>query len=735
MITINNIYKIYVNKHNGNKTYALKNVSASFADKGLCFITGRSGSGKTTLLNIISTIDSPTRGDVVFNEFNYSKLKKEDFETMRNHHIGIIFQEYYLIPYYTVGENIKIAIDLLRDDLSDYEKIEEVNNVLRKVSLVDKDGNTYYDRKISELSGGEKQRVAIARALIKKPKVILADEPTGALDLTTGKEILTLLKDISKEYLVIVVSHDEEFANNYGDRIIKLSDGQIVSDTGCSNIQEETIDENFLNVNKVDLKFKTYYKMGIEGFKHKSFRLVLTIIMLLITTFSFGAFVILLTSSTTKASLKYAYCNNGYTYIKGYELIYYEYGMDSYFSRVYSEHGIGSDPLYDKNSVKTQMIKDYGGAPIIYRDDIKYKKTINLTDEQIEALIYEERNYDFIYKYFVSYYAYAYQYVDGLPLEVDSRFIDKSLCHIPNTIYEIALTDVMAELYFAFGFVNEDGTVSTINTPDDLIGKKVGNYTICGVYTTPDSQFIFDNRTISIPEYEPLSTTTVLSESFTYCMYSKWILCNDFYGKLKEANPDKKIYERVTRFFLPAKKGIISDSIFLAKLFFIEENSFGGLDYYGVEAGTMYYKAPFVERNLRIVMFLVALVILVVIFFVLSILALASYLNVLVNRRKKEFGILLSIGFKSKNLKKIILIEAGLLCLIILGVFYITSLIIIKIINDIIFVIPFLCLGFIPIVLTLLSTVLFTFCATNRANKKLSKLLPKEILIKSDELV
>ena len=219
MINIKNLTKIYKSK-NKEKCIAVNDVSLTFEEKGFVFIIGKSGSGKTTLLGLIGGLDNITSGDIIIDGNAFSSFKYRDFINYRNQMIGYVFQDYHLIDELTIEENIGISLDLQNIKYTD-----EINNVLENVGL-----KGYGKRYPKELSGGEKQRVAIARALIKNPKIILADEPTGNLDSKTTTQILNLLKELSKERLVLMVSHNLTDANNYADRIIELSEGKIIND-------------------------------------------------------------------------------------------------------------------------------------------------------------------------------------------------------------------------------------------------------------------------------------------------------------------------------------------------------------------------------------------------------------------------------------------------------------------------------------------------------------------------
>lgn len=223
MISVRNLTKVYKIKGKGENTnvVALNNVSIDFPDTGLVFLLGKSGSGKSTLLNTIGGLDTFDSGEIIIKGKSSKDFKQSDFDSYRNTFIGFIFQEYNVLEEFTVGKNLGLALELQgkKADKS------EVDALLEQVDL-----GGYYRRKPNQLSGGQKQRVAIARALIKNPEIIMADEPTGALDSNTGKQVMDTLKKLSKTKLVIIVSHDREFAEIYGDRVIELKDGQIIKD-------------------------------------------------------------------------------------------------------------------------------------------------------------------------------------------------------------------------------------------------------------------------------------------------------------------------------------------------------------------------------------------------------------------------------------------------------------------------------------------------------------------------
>lgn len=220
MLQIKNLSKKYKPKK-GVPVVALDSVSLSFPEKGMVFLLGKSGSGKSTLLNLLGGLDTFDSGEIVIAGKSAKHFRQKDFDSYRNTLVGFIFQEYNVLEEFTVGANIALALELQGKKATD----EAISAILRDVDLAG-----YGARRPNELSGGQLQRVAIARALVKNPKIIMADEPTGALDSVTGRQILDTLKKLSAEKLVIVVSHDREFAELYADRIIELADGKVISD-------------------------------------------------------------------------------------------------------------------------------------------------------------------------------------------------------------------------------------------------------------------------------------------------------------------------------------------------------------------------------------------------------------------------------------------------------------------------------------------------------------------------
>lgn len=228
MLQLKNVKKIYETK--AGAVNALNGVSLTFPSTGMVFITGKSGCGKTTMLNVIGGLDGIDEGEISVLGKDFSSFTPSEYDSYRNTFIGFIFQEYNLLSEFTVEKNIKIAMELQGRVANE----EEFESLLEKVDIKD-----LKNRKPSELSGGQRQRVAIARALVKEPRIIMADEPTGALDSNTGVQVLETLKKLSRDKLVIVVSHDLELSERYADRIIRLVDGEVAEDVTYTDKQVE----------------------------------------------------------------------------------------------------------------------------------------------------------------------------------------------------------------------------------------------------------------------------------------------------------------------------------------------------------------------------------------------------------------------------------------------------------------------------------------------------------------
>lgn len=270
MLELKKITKIYETE--GYRQTALDGVSLNFRKNEFASILGASGSGKTTLLNIIGGLDSYTSGDLIINETSTKKYKDRDWDSYRNHRVGFVFQSYNLIPHQSVISNVELALTLV--GISKSERKRRAKDVLEKVGL-----KKHIHKKPSQLSGGQMQRVAIARALINNPDIILADEPTGALDSETSVQIMNLLKEVAKEKLVIMVTHNPELAEEYSTRIIRLKDGKIINDTNPYDGKVNTSldkEKKKSHEKKTSMNLKTALSLSLNNLMTKKGRTLLT---------------------------------------------------------------------------------------------------------------------------------------------------------------------------------------------------------------------------------------------------------------------------------------------------------------------------------------------------------------------------------------------------------------------------------------------------------------------------
>lgn len=265
MLEIKKITKIY--KTEGFKQIALDKVSVNFRKHEFASILGPSGSGKTTFLNIIGGLDKYTSGDLIISGTSTKNYTDRDWDSYRNHRVGFVFQSYNLITHQTVLKNVELALTL--SGISKDERKERAIKALKDVGL-----EKHINKKPNQLSGGQMQRVAIARALVNDPEIILADEPTGALDSETSVQIMKILKDISKEKLVIMVTHNPDLAKEYSSRIINIKDGQITSDTNPFDGKEEQVEEN-KKTSKTKMSFLTALSLSFNNLMTKKGRTIL----------------------------------------------------------------------------------------------------------------------------------------------------------------------------------------------------------------------------------------------------------------------------------------------------------------------------------------------------------------------------------------------------------------------------------------------------------------------------
>ena len=267
MLSIQNVSKKYVT---GTLVQtALDGVSLNLRDNEFVAILGPSGSGKTTLLNVIGGLDRYDSGDLVINGISTKKYRDRDWDSYRNHAIGFVFQSYNLIPHQTVLANVELALTI--SGISKAERRRRAIAALEEVGLGDQ-----IHKKPAQMSGGQMQRVAIARALVNDPEILLADEPTGALDTDTGVQVMELLKKVAENRLVVMVTHNPELAEEYATRIVKLRDGKVIGDTNPYEITGDELPARHENMGKSSMSFTTALALSFNNLKTKKGRTILT---------------------------------------------------------------------------------------------------------------------------------------------------------------------------------------------------------------------------------------------------------------------------------------------------------------------------------------------------------------------------------------------------------------------------------------------------------------------------
>jgi ABC-type lipoprotein export system ATPase subunit/ABC-type antimicrobial peptide transport system permease subunit len=428
MITLNNLNKIY-----SNGVHALKDVNLSFKDKGLFFIIGKSGSGKSTLLNILGGLDQQTSGTYLYGN---QDLHDIDLNAFRNSAVGFVFQEFNLIETLTVKENLEIALKL--QGIKTDDKI--VNDALMSVEL-----EGYQDRLPNTLSGGQKQRVAIARALIKKPSVLLADEPTGSLDSETSTQVFELLKELSKDILVIVVSHDKESAEHYQDGLIELKDGKVISNN-LSDSQTSPIGKPLI---KATMPISAALKLGFNHMRFKKTRIAFVTMIFTLSLLVFSVSSTFLFYDKDERLISSYYDNNrSYVYLDVNER-----SLSTVSDETFDSHTDGYNqsfvPLYRHLSVS---FYDHLATSSNYI----FMDTINGSIEMNASLL----------------------------ARLNLSLIAGSL---PQSDDEINITDLMFDTFKKTGYRYDQSTF-TITTPNDIIGKKLKlnnqDYTITGIINT-----------------------------------------------------------------------------------------------------------------------------------------------------------------------------------------------------------------------------------------------------------
>ena len=398
MLQLKNIVKTYVTGDLEQK--ALKGVSISFRENEFVSILGQSGSGKTTMLNIIGGLDRYTSGDLIINGVSTKKYKDADWDFYRNNSIGFVFQSYNLIPHQTVLAIVEMALTLA--GVSKRERRQRAVSVLKKVGLGD-----HIHKKPNQMSGGQMQRVAIARALINNPDILLADEPTGALDSETSVQIMELLKEIAKDKLVIMVTHNPELAQQYSTRIVKLLDGRIVDDSNPCTESETPVEPQ--KRKKISMSFFTALSLSFNNLRTKKGRTLLTSFAGSIGIIGIALILALSTGMNTYISDVQKETMSSYPLTISDETI----DVSSVMGRRSEIINERRDPDSDKSEERSGVYADYRDletletmtSSIVENNLTEFKKYLDDPDSEIQQYLGEN---GVIYTYDVNFNVYSY---------------------------------------------------------------------------------------------------------------------------------------------------------------------------------------------------------------------------------------------------------------------------------------------------------------------------------------
>ena len=448
MLELKNVFKKYA----VNSEYILNDVSLKL-DKGLISIEGSSGSGKSTLLNLIGLLDKPTKGNIYLDGKDLNKLKKKEIDYYHNKKIGFIFQNYNLIEYLTVYENVTIT-----------HNSENVFKILNDLNII-----RLRNKKVNKLSGGEKSRVAIARALVQNPDILLCDEPTGALDSKTGEIIMGILKEISKEKLVIMVTHNHDYSVKYADRIISIKDGKIIKDDKKINKTENPTNEQY---KKVHFNIFKLFKIINNNLINKWKRNILTAI-----AFSIGLISLLLVLGI----------RNGFSI-----------SLDNYNKEYASNFPIFINPY---TTDKKEEIND-----LLKEKEIRNDKVYSNQDKHVNKIDKDFINYINNRSNLIKYNIYGYTIDYKAILTIPSNNIDSFYSNF-NFLYGNKITNDHDVILVLDSSNNLDSNLlKQLNLKDDsytyeeLIGYKYkinkDNYTIVGIMKLTEDSILQINSCI-----------------------------------------------------------------------------------------------------------------------------------------------------------------------------------------------------------------------------------------------
>lgn len=461
MIIIKNVYKTY-----RDQTRALIDINLEIPSKGLYFILGKSGSGKTTLLNLLSALDKPDSGSIQINGLDVAQLNEKQSALFRSNSIGFVFQQYNLIERWTVERNITFSLELAGKPVNK----NEIREVCSALGLLDDNGEPLIDKRVANLSGGQKQRVAIARAIIKKPRILLCDEPTGALDKDNSKHLLNALKKLSNDTCIIVVTHDRTIIDDKSN-IIEMANGKIIS----NSIQTSDYSgEGQYELTKPKTTFSNLFSLAMNFLTASKFRLALSFTLLTICLFAFSLPVIGSNQTDTDVIVgtllnhdeKYAIIAK--TTLKDDEYI--------------------PSPFTDKQN---KIIEQYNGFENlnVYQnlfDDSKYYNSYSLNRHPYNYLL--GTSFEKIMEIPAGFD------LSKIDVVKDPRLDNSMNCRMPEAVNEIAISDLQADKLLKQGYItNYDQQPLTFESVNEIVGSYLGEFLITGIYQTCDSKDLFIN--------------------------------------------------------------------------------------------------------------------------------------------------------------------------------------------------------------------------------------------------
>ena len=506
LVKLEGINKYY--QSGDEKVHALKDISLELPKKGLVFILGQSGCGKSTLLNLLGGLDKPDEGRILIEGADFSKFTTQNLNNYLNSYLGFIFQEYNILKDLNLYDNIALPLEMQNVNKKEIKR--------KTLEIIDQVGlSSLRKRKINQLSGGQRQRIAVARALIKDPKMIIADEPTGNLDSVTGETIFELLKSLSQNRLVLIVTHDEESAYRFGDRIIKIEDGQLVEDISspfnenCKNeLLPPVIDENLplstvvsskkrddestpgvLKLTKVSTPIGTSFKLALKNVNHKKFRFILMTIICALSL-AFFSFTIELNDDPIRQNV-YTSVDNNYLYADLLEKS--ELPDDFVKNSIYDDY-IGTqlpNNAYEtiKEKIPSLTVHEYKNVSINYAD---YSSQIDsfFTGELSYLTKFDSRN--------------SYKLLYGRTPQEGKQ--------------EIMITDFIAESFIRLNYLQEAKSYA------DFLGRYITiatdtNYKIVGIIDT------------NFEKYTQFSKLDIIDDTskLNYAFFNEYKMMNTLY--------------------------------------------------------------------------------------------------------------------------------------------------------------------------------------------------------------